>query len=127
MRYHLRAVELEDGAGCAFRCGWVVDGRHALFDSERARPGWCGVGFSLEGGSYGGAEDGRIAVMKAAGFGIFGNRFHGSEPCFRLLKRWEEEWWWQCAEVDGRSWRHIECFEEVAFMGKTRVRLRVCD
>jgi hypothetical protein len=43
------AVQLEDGAGCAFARGWVVYGGHAAFECEQAGAERGRVCLALEG------------------------------------------------------------------------------
>ena len=50
VRHHLVAVELEDGAGCAFAGRRVEEGGHAAFLGEEAGAEGGRVGFSLESG-----------------------------------------------------------------------------
>lgn len=58
VRDDLHPVELHDGARVAAAGLGVVDSRHTLLNTEGARTGWEGVGFSIESCCSGGFEEG---------------------------------------------------------------------
>jgi hypothetical protein len=47
MRDDFVTVDLQDGAGCAFPCLWIVEGSHAALERQETGAQRCGVRFSF--------------------------------------------------------------------------------
>ena len=60
------AIDLQDGAGRALPCLWVVEGGHTALEGQKASAQRCGVRFSLERGGGCAVQCGLVGVVVEA-------------------------------------------------------------
>lgn len=77
VRDDLHAVELQHGAGYSLCRGGIVEGRHALLESQGACPWRQRVGLAFQSSRTGGAEDGEVeAHIEAVWFYLWREGFY---------------------------------------------------